>query len=99
MLKELIYIIIYYIAFSSFGIIGFTVLGKIFKFKKLEKLYIISKPFGLILFGFFIWLLASLHLIKSSSFVIVFTLFTAALILSVYYLFKENKQKRQILNY
>ncbi len=60
---DILYSIIFYLIFSLFGIAGFFVLTLILKNSNKIILYSISKPLGLILFAYPIWLLSSVKIL------------------------------------
>jgi YYY domain-containing protein len=83
--------ILYYFAFSLFSIIG---LAFTLRFTKRYKFlgYIISKPLGLVIFAYPIWLLASLKIIKFNNQPLLYFLFFIALSLSIFSLIRLEKK-------
>lgn len=97
-MQDVYYSIIFYVLFIGFGIIGFTVLSLVIKKHKLL-LYTVSKPFGLALVAYPIWLLSSLKLLNFQNTIAIrsiflFALFTSIgfLILNTFRKYKEDKR-------
>jgi uncharacterized membrane protein len=60
---EILYATVFYLVFTLFGLVGFLVLRLVIK-RHQTLLYFVSKPFGLILFAYPIWLLASFRILN-----------------------------------
>ncbi|GIW57086.1 MAG: hypothetical protein KatS3mg083_031 [Candidatus Dojkabacteria bacterium] len=78
---EIFYATIFYLVFVLFGLIGFLVLRLVIK-RYQTLLYLISKPFGLILFAYPIWLLTSFRIVNFNPDFVVRTFFIITVVIA-----------------
>lgn len=75
--------IVYYLVFSLFVLIGLPLLRRLIPHKTLA--YVASKPAGLILFGYGIWLLSSFHILDYQWRWFILALYVIAVLVGLYY--------------
>ncbi len=82
---EILYATVFYLVFTSFGLVGFLVLRLVIK-RNQTLLYFVSKPLGLILFAYPIWLLASFRILNfNPDFVVrIFFIITVIIISAIF---------------
>ena len=96
---DITYAIQFYIIFSICGFLGFYVLSKVLKNTNKIILYSISKPLGLILLAYPIWLLSSAKLLKfnqNTTLLIIFLLITFVAIGGIIYEYQKKYAKKDI---
>lgn len=87
MLYEYSPAILFYAVFSAFSIIGLALTSRwIANFKTA---YISAKPLGLLIFGYFIWLLSSFHILDFQNTVLLWILLSFTLGTSFWFLIKN----------
>lgn len=102
MLEHLFLGIFFYLIYSSFGIVGLALLSAIPAIRKnLSLAWLISKPIGLIIIAYPIWLLSSmkLDLIKYSNFYLVLFLTVMPILISLFFLVTRMKLKKYFLTF
>ncbi len=99
--SELLLGILFYLVTTCLAFIGFPISKQIFSNNLLS--YTIAKALGLVVFGYFIWLLASARILNYQSHALIFVLFTGLFIAGIFisYIIKakstsENIKKKEI---
>lgn len=75
MLSDLLHTFLFYITFTLCACIGLPVVLQIKEFTKPSTAYIMGKVFGLLMFGYAIWLLASVRVLDYQSHALILALF------------------------
>ena len=81
-IAEFLLAVLFYLVFFGFGFIGLPLTVRLFENKLVA--YIAAKLFGLIIFGYGIWLAASLHFLSYQSKGIIFFLWILAIVIGIY---------------
>lgn len=87
MLYEYSLAILFYAVFSSFSVIGLALISR--RISNFKTAYIASKPLGLLIFGYFVWLLSSLKLLDFQNTLFLYFLLLAGIAGSLFYLTKN----------
>lgn len=96
MAKEYFFALEFYLVFLIFAPIGLIAARPFIQ--NFRTAYTLSKLFGLLLFGYFIWFLSSLHLLDFQNILFIRILFALAIAASIYTLWKYwPKEWRNIL--
>lgn len=83
-MQDIYYAIVYYFIFTLFGILGFLLLNSTLP-KHRVLAYLISKPIGLAVFGYPIWVLSSMKILNINPDYIVQSLFFIIMIIVISY--------------
>lgn len=75
--------LLFYAVFSLFGIFGYAILKRLISNQVIA--YTAAKPAGLVVFGYAVWLLASLKLLDYQNKLFIWMLFASAVTLGVYF--------------
>src|ERR1041385_6591800 len=81
-LSQLFLAVFFYIIFTLFAAVGLPFTSRIFSNRTLA--FVASKPLGLVLFGYVIWLLGSFKILNYQSYWAILSLFILALAGGIY---------------
>jgi uncharacterized membrane protein len=94
MFSQLAQGLLFYLIFSLFSLIGLTFTIRIFKGLNVKS-YLLSKPVGLVIFAWGLWILSSAKLVRFNNYGLVLGLFILSCLVSIFFIYQYFKYSPQ----